>query len=338
MKGFLNILLVSLVSFALFACDNEVELSADYEDTTVVYGLINANADTQFIKVNQAFLDGNTNALSLAQDPDRLFYDNLDVQLRNLANNQLFPLDTISKPKEDGLFTNEKNILYFTDTSLQANTNYRIEVKQSNGKLTYADAIALDTVSVVRPIIGRGRNQQLSFTTSNGSILDYNFTFRHSARVAEFEVTLFFHYTERLANGFEVPRAIPISVGKVVNDRLIAQAAAKIELPGRRFFETIANSIDPNNTNPKILENDNPVSIEIYAADSEYRFYANLFGPIDGLTQVRPEYTNIENGIGLFASRSRSLGRTTLATETNNQIRNGPITGNLGFQLRAGNP
>jgi hypothetical protein len=336
MKSFLNVFWISAVCVTLFSCDNEVVLSADYEDTTVVYGLINANADTQFIKVNRAFLDGNTNALSLAQDPERLYYNNLDVQIRNLSNNQLFPLDTISKPKEEGLFTNERNILYFTDTSLQANTNYRIEVRQPDGKLTYADAIALDTVSVVRPNIGR--RQQLSFTTSNGSILDYNFQFRHSASVAEFEVTLFVHYTERLANGNEVPRSIPISVGKVVNDRLIAQAQAEIELPGRRFFETIANSIDPNNTNAKILENENPVSIEIFAADSEYTFYASIFGPIDGLAQVRPEYTNVENGIGLFASRSRSLARTTLAAETNNQIRNGPITGNLGFQLRAGNP
>jgi len=254
MKGFLNILLVSLVCFALFACDNEVELSADYEDTTVVYGLINANADTQFIKVNQAFLDGNTNALSLAQDPDRLFYDNLIVQLKDLSTLGVIPLDTIILPKEDGIFTTEKNIIYFTDSALRANRNYRLEVIQPDGKLTYADAVAIDTMQVTRPQIDNLRVRPLPLTSNNGSILDYNFQFSHSARVAEFEATLYLDYTEQLPDGSRVPKSIAIPIGKVVNDDLVARTDAEIEFPGRRFYETIANSIDPSNQNPKILE------------------------------------------------------------------------------------
>lgn len=331
MKSFLNALWISGLCVTLFSCDNEVILSAEYEDTTVIYGLINANADTQFIKVNRAFLDGNTNALSLARNPDRLYYDSLTVQLRDLATNGIIPLDTIVLPKEDGIFTNERNILYFTDSALLANRNYRLEVIQADGKLTYADAVTLDTMQVSRPQIDNLRVRPLPLTSNNGSILDYNFQFSHSARVAEFEATLYLNYQEQLPNGSRVPKSIAIPIGKVVNDDLVARTDAEIEFPGRRFYETIANAIDPSNQNPKILDPQNNITIEIYAADEEFAFYADIYGPIDGLAQVRPEYTNIENGIGLFASRSRTIAKTRLSDPSRQQLRTGGITGNLNF-------
>jgi hypothetical protein len=329
----LKTLLVLFVFLSgIWACDNEVDLASDFEDTTVVYGLINASADTQFIRINRAFLEENTSALTLAQDADRLFYDELTVGLKNLSTGESFPLSTIEKPKEPGVFSNEKNILYFTDKAIFSNNNYRIEITQPNGKTTFAEALALDTMEFVRPQIDNLRVRPLPLTNSSGSILDYRFQFSHSDKVAEFEVILYLTYTEVLPGGSRVPKSIPINVGKVINDGLVANSEATIDFSGRRFYQTIANAIDPSNQNPKLVDPQNNIAIEIFAADEQYSFYADVYGPIDGLAQVRPEYTNIENGIGLFASRSRSFARTFLTDPSRQQLRTGSITGNLNFQ------
>ena len=82
----LHFLFVLGLLFSLGACDNDVDLTAEYEDTTVVYALINANADTQFVKVNRAFLEANTNALSLAKDANNFTYDDLNVALNEVAH------------------------------------------------------------------------------------------------------------------------------------------------------------------------------------------------------------------------------------------------------------
>ena len=76
-----NILFVFLALSILTACDNEVDLNAEFEDTTVVYGFLNTSVDTQFIRINRAFLEDGKNAIELAQESDRLFYESLDVRL-----------------------------------------------------------------------------------------------------------------------------------------------------------------------------------------------------------------------------------------------------------------
>ncbi len=69
---------------SLMACDNEIDLNADYEDTTVVFGLLNANADTQFVRITRTFLEDGQSAIDLAQDANRLFYNNIDVKLTHV--------------------------------------------------------------------------------------------------------------------------------------------------------------------------------------------------------------------------------------------------------------
>ena len=54
-------ILLSLFSVFAFlmmfnACSTDVDLYADYKDITVVYGLLDSGADTNFIKINKAFL------------------------------------------------------------------------------------------------------------------------------------------------------------------------------------------------------------------------------------------------------------------------------------------
>ena len=45
-----------LACMAMFnACSTDVELYADYKDIPVIYGLLDATADTNYVRINRAF-------------------------------------------------------------------------------------------------------------------------------------------------------------------------------------------------------------------------------------------------------------------------------------------
>ena len=54
-------------------------------------------------------------------------------------------------------------------------------------------------------------------------------------------------------------------------------------------------------------------------ADEEYYFYRENTLPSDDLNQLKPQYTNIENGFGIFASRLK-MRMTEWAIGTNPDI------------------
>ena len=62
------------------------------------------------------------------------------------------------------------------------------------------------------------------------------------------------------------------------------------------------------------------MDVIVEAADAEYTLYRDVNGPIDGLAQTRPEFTNITNGLGLFASRSTTTRTVSLNGITKNYI------------------
>ena len=54
-------------------CSTDVDLTAPYDSVPVVYGLLELDADTQWVKINRTWL-GEGNQLSAAQIPDSSEY------------------------------------------------------------------------------------------------------------------------------------------------------------------------------------------------------------------------------------------------------------------------
>ena len=67
--------------FTFSACDNEIDLVAEWKSIPVVYGLINVQDTAHYLRIEKAFLDPSVGAPTLAQIPDSLYYDNILVQI-----------------------------------------------------------------------------------------------------------------------------------------------------------------------------------------------------------------------------------------------------------------
>lgn len=102
-------LILCLPFMALFsACSTDIDLYGDYKQVPVIYGLLDANADTNFVKITRAFfVEGD--ALQVALNPDSSNYPGkLDARLVEYCNGDSvreIVLDTITiRKKESGVF------------------------------------------------------------------------------------------------------------------------------------------------------------------------------------------------------------------------------------------
>lgn len=310
------------VVFNLFACENEVEINADFEEETFVLGLLDPESDTQFVRITKSFLDNNTSAIQLAQDPNNLYHDSLIVTINELTEEggeivQTFELSKISRPKDQGLFTTEDNLAYFTTSPIKENTDYSLQVdKLDNGALTTGETRTTEGVRLTKPNIRT--NGKLTLVNIRKQISDFDLKFEPSDNIGEYSINIIFNYME-IINVDSVIKSFEIPVTLIKNPSL-STVESPYTFEGQKFFDAFLENIPASVNPPKRLFIDKGVHIEIQAADADYTLYRDVNGPIDGLAQTRPEYPNITNGIGLFASRNTQINKVDLNGDTKNYI------------------
>src|SRR6185436_14280650 len=99
----------------------------------------------------------NTSALTIAQIPDSLYYNDLSVELQEYANGNLVNTTQLDKVdgnleglvKDTGIFANSPNILYKTMQPLNPNSYYNLVItKPDNGTQTTASTAIIDTFRI----------------------------------------------------------------------------------------------------------------------------------------------------------------------------------------------
>jgi len=79
MKILYYLLLSSLLIAGFSNCANDFELTTGATNKPVVYGFLSPTDTATYIRVEKAFVDENTSALELAQRPEELYYDDIEV-------------------------------------------------------------------------------------------------------------------------------------------------------------------------------------------------------------------------------------------------------------------
>lgn len=329
MKNLISAFALVLI-FASTACENDLELSGDYVETAVVYGLLNPASDSQFVKINKTFLKEGENAIDLAKDPDNIYYDSLFATLTNQSTNEVDTLQKVLKPKEPGVFNSDSNYIYYTANAIDAGVNYQLNVGLPDGKQVSAEAKTIPAVNIRRPV----EDTRMDFVNNVGQLLpQYTLAVDYTADMARFEVKVYFLYSE-IRNGQYFPQRVEIPVAGINNERRINDNNYAVPMDLDVFFDVLERNVPATNTVKEISCYDN-ILVEVAAADETFIFYQDVNGPIEGISQVRPEYSNIENGLGLFASRSTSRRRAYLSQNTVNYLINSSPVAGRGWRYEA---
>ena len=97
-KLFLTIITIAVLIFN--SCSNKVDLYCYDGDTTIVYAMLDASADTNFFKITHSFI-GDVSQLSQSYEANNYNYEDIDVTFSGVfeGSNQTQTItpDTISK-------------------------------------------------------------------------------------------------------------------------------------------------------------------------------------------------------------------------------------------------
>ena len=308
------IALFCLITVLFFGCKTDFEINAPWKETVVIYGLLDQTKAVQMIKINKAFL-GEGDAGVFAQNPDSINYDpkDLEVKLEETLNGTLIRTipfhDSIIPGKKDGDFSTAKNIVYvsyeFLD-SINYSKVYKLSVKNlKSGNIASATTSILEKAKYTKPSTN---SNYISFvttpssTTTNGVYSDLVTSWLTKANAKTYQTNVRFYYTER-------DTLLHQTTEKYVDWLQSARQSATVvggevitqNISGQGFYQLLASEIPEN---PNVYRHADRFVITMTVGSDELNNYININTPSGDLNQDKPSYTNVENGLGIFSTRT----------------------------------
>ncbi len=318
------------------SCDNSVDLTADFKDIPVVYGILSQQDTFHYIKIERAFLGGDgDNALDIAQIPDSIYYDNLDVQIEHVNTGEIYPLtpidgSTVGLDREDGIFASDPNTLYtFTLNGDEMNDGDEFMLRINRGdnqpEITASTEIigSFDFTSPTQ----EGANINIKYT-------GFSLTWKKKTSTAFYDVKMLFNYLEEDPDNignFE-SKTLEWPIATSLDANVSNSTVFSLTFEGEELYRFLGAELDDNGGADRIF-----VSLDfVVEAGGQALFdYINIGQANTGITssQLIPTYTNLSEGFGVFSSRTTvPYVGFTLKAEARDSLANGIHTKDLGFQ------
>ncbi|MBI1307929.1 MAG: hypothetical protein GC181_15100 [Bacteroidetes bacterium] len=339
-------LLIVLFSFiAIAGCDNELHVTATWKEVPVVYGLLDPEAEYNYLRINRAYLNEQGDALQYAGVSDSINFENLTVKLVEHKNGietnsivmQKVNGDTIGLPKDEGIFSNSPNILYRTGYKIQATSLYDtyyydlVIVNEVSGKIYHSNAISVGPMFLVTPRLQRA-SPTITISDENEKFIYIDF--QEGFNAAMYDLVIRFRY-------FEYPKGKPIlakmdSVDWTVftgreTHGLDGRGEQIITVKGSAFYEFLRASIEADST---VEREGIDCDFSFYGSGEDLYTYVQVNKPSIGIVQKKPEYTNIENGLGIFSFRHvNRFTHVGLTDEMKNRLMVSERTESLNFVI-----
>ena len=353
-----------LITLFLTACETEVDLNAPYKNTTVIFGLLDPDfngdnqisvLDTQWIKINKTFLgEGDNNAYAAVRDSSEYTDDDfVSKVVERIVDGEVVAeyelvSTTVSNRQLNGIFYGpEQTMYYFVPAApgLDQNSDYRIVLNFKDGREVSATTkvVSYNSFSWLTP--QQNATFILASVSTNGG---FNYTSEVAIRwnaatnANVYDARLRFHYTEMVYENADwsgapvsvTPKSLDYYLGSVSDDEITTGQLLKITFDGRAFFSFLQNNLVADQRIRRVIgtydtqqQRTECFDVMLTMGNNDLKSYIEVNSPSTGVVQERPIYTNVNNGIGLFASRgTRNLvGLPLIAFDNNNQ----PNAGNL---------
>jgi hypothetical protein len=291
------IFLMFISSLFFSACENEVNINADYKETIVIYALLDPEDTIQYIKVNKAYLNEGIGALEAAKISDSLYLDSTHVQLKRLNTGQIIICNAEEGPKKDsGIFANDKNILWATREKIYPNEEYEITV---SNPVTKTKAVSV-TKTVGPAKIRAPFIDQTNIFSLGPEYINVSYVAATNAFSYDIQFQVFYEEFSTADTGKKITK---MATWKMITNFLVGNVSSPIrQIPRLSFLQFLQNSITAS---PTLKHRIKWVGITMYGANQTLIDYISVNEPSIGIVQKQADYTNITGGYGLFASRCK---------------------------------
>lgn len=357
MQGKFIAFCVAVVALAA-ACSTDVEVNAPYDSRTVIYGILDPSLDTQYVKINRTWLGpGNNTDIAMIRDSSEYPEGSFDARIEALFNGSpvaSYPLlDTLLDDKDpNGIFFAPEHTAYYclTPDGLEPGFDYRISIDFTDGREVSAstDVIENNPGAITFPPPGNSSFKlNWASVTSNGTTY-FNQTFKWTSapNARRYEGTLLIHFIERVysdANHTNLLEERPVTLewrlGTVQTADADGGETMTLPVNGQSFYRFLESRLTPDPNIRREFGIWDPVEqisrafdFVLTIANDDFNTYLDVNEPVTNIVQERPQYTNVENGLGIFASR---LNQEVLGVGINEgsivSLVQGPFTANLNF-------
>ncbi|WP_157500778.1 hypothetical protein [Lewinella sp. 4G2] len=332
-----RLLLCTLVAGLLFSCKDDFSLEGDFQDVPTAYAFLDADDDRHFVRVQKAFLEAGGDANQNAAIADSIFYGENDamVILRNLTRNDSTELmrvngEDFGLDREDGVFATSPNILYTLedgDLELRGGDEINLIVRRPGETDAVAETSMLREIEITRPVE--------PFAVIDDYRRSLNVTWSKGDNAAAYAVSVVFKINEINLNDPALTQEVELEW--MVNNEYIpgddeeSGRFVTIRIDNEAFYRFLGENLEPDdNLRRRFLGMD----INVVAAGEEIVERRQLDNANQGITssQVTPTYTNLEGGLGLVTSTTRtSLENVALDNSSIDSLRDGIYTRLLNF-------
>lgn len=357
-SAFALIAVVTLLG--VVSCEEKVELNAPYQSDTVVFGILDPAVDTQWVRINRTWL-GDSNNLDAAAIRDSSEYpvDAFVGEVRKWTfgtQDKAWELQSVERQDKDdnGIFFGPAYTAYYfvPDEELSPNAEYEIYLEFTDGRTVYS------STNIIEEVTGAFSAPQVNtafgwgFGTSTGQYNDFNCKWTSSENAKLYELSLDIYYTEYTYTDETLSELVSTelktlnwSLGSEVSepsDPFVAEQMSR-EINGEQFFSFLDARLNAPNKRYEIGRlgnhpvNGNPdywwvTDVVLTMGNEELYTYIEVTSPVTGIIQERPEYTNVNNGLGLWASRRQiRVNKQTLSLGSTTEVFSGEYTADNQF-------
>lgn len=350
---------IAILMLALFSgCKQDFDLTADYKETPIVYGLLNQQDAVHYIRIQKGYLiDGN--AQIAAGITDSIYYpDVLTVKLVPFLNGNPsgtpFTLQRVTNTtmlKDSGIFAYDPNVLYSFTGNLDPNRTYQLQVTNTTNGYTFSSQRQagktftdgginlISDFQIINPSI---RGQHINITNN----IPYKIIWSAAGNASLYDVKVRFPYKEYdlTTNTLLKDTFVDVYMVKSKDGEGISSGSSVYdEFNLTILLNSLKNALNPNNETQNVYREFNEkvgMTFYVSAGGPELSRYIYVTGAQQASissNEALPSYTNIKGGYGLFSSRySKQMDSILIDGKGLDSIACSPLTSGLNFHKANG--
>ena len=345
--------IVAALLLTLFAgCKQDFDITADYKEIPVVYGLLNQQDNVHYIRIQKGYLiDGD--ARVAAGVTDSVYYpDTLTVKLIPYFNGSpsgsAFTLnrvdgDALGLPKASGTFANSPNILYRFTGALDNTKTYRLEVTNKSNGYKFKSKKNEDSVDITLV-----KDFQINSPFKAGLAIGlqsepsaFKVVWRGAENSGVYDLTVRFHYLEfkQSDNSLYRDTFVDIPFLRSYIPSSTTSDLYTVPLTSDLVLGYLANNVKSDIEVIRQFNILKGMQFKFAAGGSELKKFMESQQAQGGLAsnEALPTYSNIDGGVGLLSSRYfKQIDSVLLKPEGIDSLACSSITRALKFKNRNG--
>ena len=337
------------ISLIFSSCSTDFELNAPYETIPVVYGLLDQSKDTQFVKINRSFLGyGNNVDYAAINDCTHFEYVVAVLEEYNEFGN-LIDHDTLKELMvgnlQPGIFYEDSQKVYYLETdndSLKEENTYHLKVSIPDKGLNFdaeTDLIKGSWLNfkfqTILYLAGSGfKVADVDLATTEDGYLEQTLRWTTAERGKRYELMLRLHYTEVYNDLTEQEKFLEWNLGRQISVSSSGGEEMFKDVSGGSFFNFVETQLQNYENEDQVMKRVlgmDAVEIILTAGNEDLNTYMQVNEPVTGIVTERPIFTNVNNGIGIFASKYSTRVSTFLSDGSMLEICAGQKTSGFKF-------